>query len=210
MICKCNTDTILKRKEKEVAVKIDVTGFFYRRKLDVDIGFQTVKEALQAARLLSGPPFLDFTGETSSVIQQGALKEVEFLKSFIITHENESAVSGQTSGTNPRRYANGIYVGADDAVIFPKGDPTKGLVSPEGKKIINAWQYYVYEEIEVDGVKKLVDVNRSMGSRRVEPYSEPFLVDNSGNARGILPNDTIVWRQVSIAIEPTFPLVASV
>ncbi|MEL6521053.1 MAG: hypothetical protein AAFQ66_08815 [Pseudomonadota bacterium] len=189
-----------------MAIRLDVTGFFYRREIDFDASFQTVKQVMEAARQLGGAPSLDFTGETSSVVVGGTLTEVEFIKTISVTHAGGSAVSGQQrTGIAARRYANGVYLGQDDTVFFPGGDVTQGLVSPEGKKIVNAWQYYVYQPVDIDGQTMLVDVNRSMGPRRVEPYSQPFLSNPAGGARGILDEDVIVWRQVSIAISPTFP-----
>ncbi|MEM0989334.1 MAG: hypothetical protein AAGK00_10670 [Pseudomonadota bacterium] len=191
-----------------MTVLLDVTGFFYRKFVDYPAGgFQTVKEVMEAARLLPDFPKLDFLSEVS---HDGGGNEVEFLKTIIVEHSGNTALSGQTvAGPNERRYADGTYIGSDDTVLFPKGNKGRGLISPEGKKIINAWQYYLYEEVEVGGQRLLVDVNRSAGSaigrRKVEPFSEPFMAQPGGDARGIKDGDLIVWRQVSIAIEPTLP-----
>lgn len=170
-------------------VEVDVTGFYYRRNVSLpdDNTTKTVKDAMIAAKALGGFPALDFTGET--------LNNREFISNIIVTHSGDTAISGQTLGSeNPRIYEDGVYNAGDDFVIFGQVGGVPRLVSPEGKRIISAWQYYVYDS-------NSVDLNRANGPRRVVPYSEPF---SAGAAiRGLQDGDTVVWRRVSICVAPT-------
>ncbi|MEL7528843.1 MAG: hypothetical protein AAFN16_23955 [Pseudomonadota bacterium] len=172
-------------------VLIDVAGFYYRRSVTLPDGgaTKTVKDAMVAAKSLGGFPELDFTGETTG--------GREFLSNIIITHAGGTAVSGQTLSEalpDQRIYEDGVYNAGDDFVIFGEVNGQKRLISPEGKRIISAWQYYVYDE-------NSVDLNRANGPRKVVPYSEPFQV--GALVRGLQDGDTIVWRRVSICVAPT-------
>jgi hypothetical protein len=177
-----------------VNILIDVAGFYFRRSVTLaDDGVtKSVKDAMVAAKALPqgtgpGEGTLDFTGET--------LDGREFISNIIVTHSGGTAASGQTIGSpNPRIYDDGVYNAGDNFVIFGDVNGQPRLISPEGKRIVSAWQYYVYDQ-------NSVDLNRAGGPRRVVPYSEPF--ETGGNVRGLQDGDTVVWRRVSICVAPT-------
>ena len=176
-------------------VNLEITGFYYREKIDVPCSgpFVSVKALMEEAVKKTTFPKLQFTSET--------LGKKEFLDTIIVEHDDTSAKSGQTIGSaNPRLYPAGIYLANDDPVFFGSVNGVRRLVSPEGKKIISAWQYYVYD-------KNGVDLNRTSGPRRVVPFADDFTIESgtppTETKRGLEPDDTVVWRRVSICVEPT-------
>ena len=177
-------------------VTLDIAGFYYRQQVELpdDDVVNSVKDVMIAAQALGGTPSLSFAGE----IIDGR----EFLDNITVTHRGNSAVSGQTlndATADQRIYDDGAYAAADDFVIFgsvdrPDGTTLKRLISPEGKRIVSAWQYYVYDA-------QFVDLNRRGGTRRVVPYSVPL--DVGDELRGIRDGDTVVWRRISSCLGPT-------
>jgi len=169
-------------------VKLEITGFFYRQEVLVPDGANTVKEVMDAAEELTGFPKLVVIPEANG----------GFLKTLIVSHAGSSAGSGQTQGDGSpisRTYPDGVYVGEDDKVSFSENEQNPILVSEDGLSQVRAWQYYVYDA-------NSVDLNRQAGSRRIVPYTNPF--PSAEAPRAFVDGDTVVWRQVTISVAPTF------
>lgn len=169
-------------------VNLEITGFYYRRVVLVDDAATTVKSVMDAAEALTGFPKLVVIPEA-----QGG-----FVKTLLVSHDPASAVSGQTQGDGSavnRIYPAGVYVGQDDPVERSIDETNPILTSPTGLTQVRAWQYYVYDE-------RSVDINRLQGPRRIVPYTGPFPSDVS--PRPFQDGDTVVWRQVTISVAPTF------
>ena len=170
-------------------VNLEITGFFYRREVLVPNGATTVKEVMNAAEALTGFPKLVVIPEAAG----------GFLKTLIVSHAGDTADSGQTKGNGAsvgRTYPDGVYVGEDDKVSFSPNEQNPILVSEDGLAQVRAWQYYVYNA-------NFVDLNRQAGSRRIVPYTSPFL-PSAEAPRPFQDDDTVVWRQVTISVAPTF------
>lgn len=190
-------------KDNTITVTLDIAGFYYGEEIEVPYEGKliSVKDVMLAARKRTSFPKLEFTGE---VLPVGA-KQKEFCDTIIVVHQGGTAKSRQGGG---RSYDDGTYLAADDPVFFTKDR----LVSPEGKSIVSAWQYYVYDTDFVDLNRRFAAQEKAKkpslpkGYRVVVPYSIPFEVtDATGELRGIKPGDTIVWRRVSICLAPTTP-----
>lgn len=169
-------------------VNLEITGFFYRREVLVPDGASTVKEVMDAAEELSGFPKLVVIPEAAG----------GFLKTIIVSHAGNTAISGQTQvdgSSVSRTYPDGVYVGEDDKVSFSANEQNPILVSDDGLSQVNAWQYYVYDASSVD-------LNRQAGARRIVPYTNPF--PSTEAPRPFQDDDTVVWRQVTISVAPTF------
>ena len=154
----------------------------------MDAGATTVKAVMDAAEALPGVPKL------------GVIPEADrrFLRTIIVSHSGGTAESGQNTadGTSINRtYPDGVYVGEDDKVSFSSDAQNPILVSDDGLPKVQAWQYYVYNAAKVD-------LNRAAGPRRIVPYTDCF--PSNENPRVFQDDDTVVWRQVSICVAPTF------
>lgn len=168
-------------------VNLEITGFFYRREVLVPDGAATVKEVMDAAEALTNFPKLVVIPEAAG----------GFLNTLIVFHAGNTASSGQTRAGTPvgRIYPDGVYVGEDDKVSFSPNEQNPILVSEDGLVQVRAWQYYVYDA-------SFVDLNRKARSRRIVPYTSPF--PSAEAPRPFEDDDTVVWRQVTISVAPTF------
>ena len=177
-----------------VQVKVDVTGFFFSRDVQVDANatVRDVMDAAVAANKTARP--------NEALLQYSADFKEEFLDGIFILHRNGSAKSRQVSGGAPaRQYDDGFFSFRDDQIEIGAGPfgTTRFVPRDPNASRALAWQFYVYK----DTPEGLVDLSRSkLGglNRQVEAFSvaRPFV--------GATDQDKyqVVWRLVALALRP--------
>lgn len=178
-------------------IRLEVTGFYYARDLEIGDNVTKVEEVMDIATRLEGFPKLGFVPEP--VRNNGK----QFIKTIFVNHDDTSAKSGQKLSPTvdvDRTYPAGLYVGEDDAVSVKPGANPILIPRDDTLKQVKAWQYYVYEDA-------CVDLNRKNGARVILPFNEPF--PSAQNPRAFKTGDVIVWRQVTIAVKPTYGILSN-